>query len=80
MDFACQYLTINYEEKILTTGRTERFGSILKRLKTNYYMFFLNKTTLDITDFRNIQKYIKLKMSTNPSINTEKMKKIIKNK
>ena len=49
------------KKKILVTGGTGRFGSILKRLKTNYEIFFPNKTTLDITDFRSIQKYIKLK-------------------
>ena len=49
------------KKKILVTGGTGRFGSILKRLKTNYEMFFPSKTTLDITNFRSIQKYIKLK-------------------
>ena len=68
------------KKKFLVTGGTGRFGTVLKKLKTNYKILYPNKTTLDITDFRNIQKYIKLKMSTNPSINTEKMKKIIKNK
>ena len=49
------------KKKILVTGSTGRFGSILKRLKTNYEMLFPNKTILDITDLRSIQKYIKLK-------------------
>ena len=49
------------KKKILITGGTGRFGSILKRLKTNYEMFFPNKAILDIADFRGIQKYIKLK-------------------
>ena len=49
------------KKKILVTGGTGRFGSILKGLKTNYEMFFPSKTTLDITNFRSIQKYIKLK-------------------
>ena len=44
--------------KILVTGGTGRFGTILKKLKTNYEIFYPNKKTLDITDFRNIQKYI----------------------
>ena len=47
--------------KVLITGGTGRFGSILKGLKTNYEMFFPSKTTLDIMNFRSIQKYIKLK-------------------
>ena len=49
------------KKRILVTGSTGRFGSILKRLKTNYEMFFPSKTTLDITKFKSIQKYIKLK-------------------
>ena len=49
------------KKRILVTGGTGRFGSILKGLKTNYEMFFPSKTTLDITNFRSIQKYIKLK-------------------
>ena len=49
------------KKKILVTGGTGRFGSILKGLKTNYEMFFPSKTTLDITNFKSIQKYIKLK-------------------
>ena len=49
------------KKKILVTGGTGRFGSILKRLKTNYKMLFPNKTIFDITNFANIQKYIKLK-------------------
>ena len=46
---------------ILVTGGTGRFGSILKKIKTSHKMLFPSKTTLDITNFRNIQKYIKLK-------------------
>jgi len=49
------------KKKILVTGGTGRFGSILKGLKTNYEIFFPSKTTLDITNFKSIQKYIKLK-------------------
>ena len=49
------------KKRILVTGGSGRFGSILKGLKTNYEMFFPSKTTLDITNFRSIQKYIKLK-------------------
>ena len=37
--------------KVLITGGTGRFGSILKGLKTNYEMFFPSKTTLDIMSF-----------------------------
>ncbi len=49
------------KKKILVTGGTGRFGSILKTLKTNYKMFFPSKKNLDITNFKSIQKYIKLK-------------------
>ena len=33
------------KKKILVTGGTGRFGSILKGLKTNYEIFFPNKPT-----------------------------------
>ena len=49
------------KKRILVTGGSGRFGSILKGLKTNYEMLFPSKTTLDITNFRSIQKYIKLR-------------------
>lgn len=49
------------KKKILVTGGTGRFGSILRGLKTNYEMLFPSKTTLDITNFKSIRKYIKLK-------------------
>ena len=49
------------KKRILVTGGSGRFGSILKGLKTNYEMLFPSKTILDITNFRSIQKYIKLK-------------------
>ena len=49
------------KKKILVTGGTGRFGNVLKKLKTNYKIFFPNKKTLDIMKYKNIQKYIKLK-------------------
>ena len=49
------------KKKILVTGGTGRFGTVLKKLKTNYEILYPNKKTLDITNFRSIQKYIKLK-------------------
>ena len=54
------------KKRILVTGGTGRFGTVLKKLKTNYEMFFPNKKTLDVTDFRSIQKYIKLKKTKYP--------------
>ena len=49
------------KKKILITGGTGRFGSILKKFKTKHQLFFPSKTTLNITNFKSIQKYIKLK-------------------
>ena len=49
------------KKKILVTGGTGRFGTVLKKLKTNYEILFQNKKNLDITKFENIQKYIKFK-------------------
>jgi dTDP-4-dehydrorhamnose reductase len=49
------------KKRILVTGGSGRFGTVLKKLKTNYKFFFPNKKTLDITKFRSIQKYIKFK-------------------
>ena len=49
------------KKKILVTGGTGRFGTVLKKLITNYQILFPNKKTLDITKFISIQKYIKSK-------------------
>ena len=49
------------KKRILVTGGTGRFGTVFKKLKTNYEILFPNKKTLDVTKFRNIQKYIKFK-------------------
>ena len=49
------------KKRILVTGGTGRFGSILKRLKTNYELLFPSKITLDITNLKSLQKYIKWK-------------------
>ena len=46
---------------ILVTGGTGRFGTVLKKVKTNYEILFPNKKTLNVTKFRSIQKCIKLK-------------------
>ena len=51
------------KKKILVTGGTGRFGTVLKKLKTNYEMLFPNKKILDITKYKSIQKYIKFKKS-----------------
>jgi len=49
------------KKRILITGGTGRFGSVLKKIKTKHRMFFPKKNALDITNFRGIRKYIKLK-------------------
>ena len=49
------------KKRILITGGTGRFGTVLKKLKTNYKFFFPDKKDLDITKFRSVQKYIKFK-------------------
>ena len=49
------------KKRILITGGTGRFGSILKKFKTKHKLFFPSKTTLNIANFKSIQKYIKLK-------------------
>ena len=49
------------KKRILITGGTGRFGSVLKKIKTKHRMFFPKKNALDITNFRSIRKYIKLK-------------------
>ena len=49
------------KKRILVTGGSGRFGTVLKKLKSNYEMLFPSKTILDITNLRSIQKYIKLK-------------------
>ena len=48
------------KKRILVTGGTGRFGSILKRLKTNYELLFPSKITLDITNLKSLQKYMKV--------------------
>ena len=49
------------KKRILVTGGSGRFGTVLKKLRSNYEMLFPSKTILDITNLRSIQKYIKLK-------------------
>tara|TARA_B100001123_G_C15221995_1_gene991631 strand:+ start:792 stop:1508 length:717 start_codon:yes stop_codon:yes gene_type:complete len=49
------------KKRILVTGGTGRFGNIIKKLKTDHIMFFPKKNTLNITKFKSIQNYIRLK-------------------
>ena len=48
-------------KKIIVTGGTGRFGSLLQKMKTRYKMFFPGKGNLDITKYESVKKYIKLK-------------------
>jgi len=48
-------------KKIVITGGTGRFGTILKKKKYKYKLFFPTKTELDITNFSSIKKYLFLK-------------------
>ena len=47
------------KKKILVTGGSGRFGSILKKMKTNYKIFFPNKKQLDILNYKSIEKYLR---------------------
>jgi dTDP-4-dehydrorhamnose reductase len=46
-------------KKIIITGGSGRFGTILKNFKTSHKVFFPTKNELDILDQKKIEKYIK---------------------
>ena len=48
-------------KKIIITGGTGRFGSILKKNKTRHKLFFPNKNELDIKKLKTIKNYFALK-------------------
>ncbi len=49
----------NYKIKsIVVTGGSGRFGTVLKKFKSNYKIFFPNKKELDILNFKLIRKYL----------------------
>ena len=48
-------------KRIIITGGTGRFGSILKRYKTKHKIFFPTKKELDILNSKKIEKYLRLK-------------------
>ena len=48
-------------KKIIITGGTGRFGSILKKNKTKHKLFFPNKRELDIKKLKTIKNYLALK-------------------
>ena len=47
------------KNKIIVTGGTGRFGTVLKKSNFNYNMIFPKKKELDITNFNSIKKYLK---------------------
>ena len=46
------------KKKIVVTGGTGRFGSVLKKTKFNYLLLFPKKNKLDITKFQSIKSYL----------------------
>ena len=48
-------------KKIVVTGGSGRFGSVLKKIKNKNIVFFPNKKELNILNYKNIQKYFKKK-------------------
>ena len=56
-------MAMKRKRKIVVTGGTGRFGSILKKDKFNYQMFFPKKNQLNITKFDSVKKYL---MKTKP--------------
>ena len=47
------------KRKIVVTGGTGRFGSVLKKTKFNYLFLFPKKNKLNITKFDTIKRYLK---------------------
>ena len=48
------------KKKIVVTGGSGRFGSILKKINSKYQIFFPNKNQLNILNYKSIEKYLKL--------------------
>tara|TARA_B100000029_G_scaffold269629_1_gene264964 strand:+ start:1605 stop:2339 length:735 start_codon:yes stop_codon:yes gene_type:complete len=46
------------KRKIVVTGGTGRFGSVLKKSKFNYHLLFPKKNQLDIKNFKSIKRYL----------------------
>ena len=44
--------------KIVVTGGSGRFGTVLKRSKFNYRLFFPKKNQLNILEFNSIKRYL----------------------
>jgi dTDP-4-dehydrorhamnose reductase len=52
-------------KKIVITGGSGRFGNVLKKVKSNYNIFFPKKNELNILNYKKVTKYIK---KINPKI------------
>ena len=50
-----------YKNKIVVTGGSGRFASVLKKTKTKYNLFFPTKKQLNILKPKTIKKYLKVK-------------------
>jgi len=50
---------VKKKRKIVVTGGTGRFGSVLKKTKFNYLFLFPKKNKLNITKFDTIKRYLK---------------------
>ena len=48
-------------KKIVVTGGTSRFATVLKKIKTKHRLFFPSKREFDITNENTIKKYLKKK-------------------
>ena len=48
-------------KKIVVTGGTSRFATVLKKIKTKHKLFFPSKKEFDITNENTIKKYLKKK-------------------
>ena len=48
-------------KKIVVTGGTGRFGKVLKKIKSNYKIFYPSKRELNITSFQKIKSYLRTK-------------------
>ena len=48
-------------KKIVVTGGTSRFATVLKKIKTKHRLFFPSKKEFDITNENTIKKYLKKK-------------------
>lgn len=48
-----------YKNKIVITGKTSRLGKVLKRFFYGEEIFYLDKKTFDILNFKKIDKYLK---------------------